>query len=244
MLANPVIAVMLFIYAAAIPAGTLLLWNLAFRPDLHKAHVTLLGLAISIVTTLFITDLIKDVVGRPRPDLLARCKPDLDTPTSELVTIDVCTETDPHTLQDGWRSFPSGHSSFSFSGLGYLALFLAAQTHSLRPRASLSVVLLSLAPLLGAALIAISRLEDYRHDVFDVICGSLLGFSVAAFNWRRYYPSLLSSTCDEPHAPPDTRRNSENGFQRVRDEEEGYSGNVERFSISEDADGFNGGRPR
>ncbi len=67
------------------------------------------------------------MVGRPRPDLLARCKPTPGTPTSTLVAIDVCTETDHHTLHDGWRSFPSGHSSFSFAGLGFLSLFFAGQ---------------------------------------------------------------------------------------------------------------------
>ena len=61
-------------------------------------------------------------VGRARPDLIARCKPKEDTPADKLVTYLVCTETDHHTLHDGFRSFPSGHSSFSFAGLGYLSL--------------------------------------------------------------------------------------------------------------------------
>lgn len=54
-------------------------------------------------------------------------------------------------------------------------------------------------PLLGAALIAISRCEDYRHDVYDVTVGSLLGISIAYFSYRRYYPPLRSSTCDVPY---------------------------------------------
>lgn len=112
--------------------------------------------------TVFITDIIKNAVGRPRPDLISRCKPASGTLGDKLVTIDVCTETNHDMLQDGWRSFPSGHSSFAFSGLGYLALFLAGQLHVFRPRADLGRVLLALVPLLGAALIAISRCEDYR----------------------------------------------------------------------------------
>lgn len=63
-------------------------------------------------------------MGRARPDLIARCKPKEGTPEHELVTYLVCTETDHHTLHDGFRSFPSGHSSFSFAGLGYLSLFV------------------------------------------------------------------------------------------------------------------------
>lgn len=61
-------------------------------------------------------------MGRPRPDLIDRCKPKEGTERDKLVGIEICTETEHHRLHDGWRSFPSGHSSFAFAGLGYLAL--------------------------------------------------------------------------------------------------------------------------
>ncbi|EMC99743.1 hypothetical protein BAUCODRAFT_119318 [Baudoinia panamericana UAMH 10762] len=223
-------ALWLFIYGGAVPLATLIVWTVTFRPSIHKAHVTILGLATTILLTLIITDMLKNGVGRPRPDLIARCKPADSTPTDILVTWKVCTETQHNLLHDGWRSWPSGHSSFAWSGLGYLALFLASQTHALRARASLALVLLCLLPLAGASFVAISRLEDYRHQVEDVICGSLLGMGIAYFNWRRYYPSLLSESCDEPHAPRGSGKLGANGgFQRVRDEEEG------RFSISDES---------
>jgi len=116
----------------------------------------------SMILSSFITDVIKNAVGRPRPDLIARCKPAAGTPENKLVNIEVCTETDHHILHDGWRSFPSGHSSFAFAGLGYLALFFCGQLHVFRPRTDLGRVLLALGPILGAAMIAISRCEDYR----------------------------------------------------------------------------------
>ena len=150
------------VYAGVVPLVTLFLWLAISRADLHKVHVTILGFFISHLLASFITDVVKNAVGRPRPDLLSRCKPAAGTIPSILVTIDVCTETDNHVLQDGWRSFPSGHSSFAFSGLGYLALFFCGQMHVFRPRTDLGRALLALAPLLGAALIAISRCEDYR----------------------------------------------------------------------------------
>lgn len=112
----------MFAYGGGIPLLMMIVWLSIARHGLHQAHATLLGLFISLTLTMFLTDVVKDSVGRPRPDLIARCKPKEDTPTRVLLTIDVCTETSSHVLQDGWRSFPSGHSSFAFSGLGYLAL--------------------------------------------------------------------------------------------------------------------------
>ena len=110
-------------YSVFLPLALIALWAAIFRPPFHKIHVTILGLLISVVLTTFLTDVIKNSVGRPRPDLIARCKPKVGTPEHELVTIEVCTEKSHHILHDGWRSFPSGHSSLAFSGLGFLALY-------------------------------------------------------------------------------------------------------------------------
>ncbi|EOD52517.1 putative mfs multidrug protein [Neofusicoccum parvum UCRNP2] len=209
----------LFIYAGGIPLAILILWALIFRPGGHKAHITILGFFISLILTSFITDVVKNAVGRPRPDLLARCKPEKGTPAHRLVTFEICTETDHHTLHDGWRSFPSGHSSFSFSGLGYLSLFIAGQCHVFRPRTDLGRVLLALAPLLTAVLIAISRCEDYRHDVYDVTVGSTLGMAVAWFTYRRYYPTLRSKRCDTPY-PSRAELADIRGFSKAKTDEE------------------------
>lgn len=221
----------------------------------HKHHVAVLGLAIGMILTTFLTDVVKNTVGRPRPDLLARCQPKAGTPHDQLVSIEVCTETGHHRLHDGWRSFPSGHSSFSFAGLGYLSLFLAGQmrifahghhnagnstissaggggigegsAHSIGEhteklvRGDLVRSLLCLAPLLGATMIAISRCQDYRHDVYDVCVGALLGWTVTYWSYRRYWPRLSSSRCDEPYTgPPGADDYGNNRYSRVRDEEE------------------------
>ncbi|CBY00863.1 similar to PAP2 domain-containing protein [Plenodomus lingam JN3] len=226
----------LFIYAGAVPLGILVAWSLIVRPGAHKAHVTILGWFISMLLTLFITDVIKNAVGRPRPDLIARCKPAPGTPAHVLVTYEVCTETDDHVLHDGWRSFPSGHSSFSFSGLGYLALFIAGQCHVYRPRADLGRVLVALAPLLGAALIAISRCEDYRHDVYDVSVGSILGMAVAHYTYRRYYPALRSKACATPYPNP-----ADDVYGKVKDDEERLRG-VQEFELEDIEEEEDGGR--
>ena len=187
------------IYAGLAPLIFFILWSLLARPGFHKAHVTILGFIISITLTSFITDLIKNAVGRPRPDLISRCQPALGTSATGILTIDVCAAEHGHVLQDGWRSFPSGHSSFSFSGLGYLSMWLCGQMHVLRPRTDFARLLIALGPLVGALLIALSRMADYRHDVYDVTAGSLLGFTVAWFSYRRYFRRLRDAKCDVPY---------------------------------------------
>ena len=90
--------------------------------------------------------------------------------------------------------------------------------HVFRPRTDLARVLLALAPLVGATLIAISRLEDYRHDVYDVTTGSILGMLLAYFSYRRYYPKLNSPRCDTPF-PSRAEWASKNAFAKLKDEE-------------------------
>ncbi|KKA25231.1 PAP2 domain protein [Rasamsonia emersonii CBS 393.64] len=216
------------IYAGVIPLIILVLWGIFFRPDAHKFHVTVLGLVVTLAVGSFITDLIKNAVGRPRPDLIDRCKPGRGTPDHELVTYTVCTQPNQHILDEGWRSFPSGHSSFAFGGLGYLAMFFAGQMHVFRPRADLARCLLVLAPLLGALMIAISRCEDYRHDVWDVTCGGLLGITVAYMSYRRYYPPLRSVRCHVPYDKSDVPL--VDGFSKLADDEERQESRSHRTS--------------
>ena len=96
--------------------------------------------------------------------------------------------------------------------------FFAGQMHVFRPRTDLARVLLALAPLIGAALIAISRCEDYRHDVWDVTTGSGLGISIAYFSYRRYYRSLRSHVCHEPY-PSQSESATSSSSGKLKDEE-------------------------
>ena len=68
---------------------------------------------------------LKSIIGKPRPDMLARCNPDVanldqyvvggygnaELPGLVLVDQLICQQTDRSVLNDGFRSFPSGHSS-------------------------------------------------------------------------------------------------------------------------------------
>ncbi|KAI9659620.1 MAG: hypothetical protein M1831_003701 [Alyxoria varia] len=121
------------------------------------------------------------------------------TPKNKLVDFSVCTQDNKHRLDNGFKSFPSGHSSFAFSGLGYTALLLTSQTRALDPHTPLPLAILPIVSLLAPLLIAISRTEDYRHDVWDVTAGSALGILIALGSYRRYYPGLRTRRCETPH---------------------------------------------
>lgn len=120
-------------------------------------------------------------------------------PQNMLTSSSVCTRTE--LLKDGFKSFPSGHSSFSFGGLGYLSLYLAGKLHLFDERGHIYKSIVVLAPLILAALIAISRVDNYRHHWQDVTVGAIIGTIFAVFAYRQYYPSLGAKKSANPFAP-------------------------------------------
>ncbi|KAI0079894.1 PAP2-domain-containing protein [Panus rudis PR-1116 ss-1] len=168
--------------------------------DLHSSW---LGLVLGLALTGSITQITKITVGRPRPDVISRCIPPVGAvdPPFGLSTVDICTQVDKKILDDGWKSFPSGHSSLSFAGLGFLSFYLAGKVHLFDKRGHAPKAWLAITPLAGAALVAISRTMDYRHHWHDVLVGSLLGLAMSFFSYRQYYPSLASENSHKPYSP-------------------------------------------
>ncbi|RAH40193.1 phosphatase PAP2 family protein [Aspergillus brunneoviolaceus CBS 621.78] len=127
-----VVAVVALIVPAVIIVLGALLW---------EWNAGWLGLGISLAGAYMATEGLKDLFGKPRPDMLARCDPDLSkignfavsglgsrldgAPT--LVTWEICRNQARELAVDGFSSFPSGHSSFAFGGLTYLTLWLCAK---------------------------------------------------------------------------------------------------------------------
>ncbi|KAK0240274.1 phosphatidic acid phosphatase type 2/haloperoxidase [Armillaria nabsnona] len=168
--------------------------------DLHNGT---LGLILGLALTGSITQFTKITVGRPRPDIVDRCQPLAGAvdPTFGLSNYTICQQQDNGVLRDGFRSFPSGHSSLSFAGLGFLAFYLAGKLHLFDKRGHAGKAWLSFSPFAAAALVAISRTMDYRHHWHDVLVGSLLGTVLAYFSYRQYYPSLASELSHRPYSP-------------------------------------------
>ena len=94
---------------------------------------------------------------------------------------------------------------------------------------------MALVPLVGAAEIAMSRMADYRHDVYDVTVGSLLGMSMAYFSYRRYFPGLRHSRCDEPY-PSRAQIADANGTGKFKDDEESHVRSAGGFSLADSAE--------
>ncbi|KAK5651764.1 hypothetical protein OQA88_11726 [Cercophora sp. LCS_1] len=127
---------LIFVPGSTVPRGTPR--SLIWKRKLWELHTGWLGLALSIVASWLITNGMKNLFGKPRPDLLSRCQPDLTdiakyvvggiaNTSSQLVSADICTNPDKYVLDDGFRSYPSGHSSSAAAGLIYLSLFVASK---------------------------------------------------------------------------------------------------------------------
>ena len=99
------------------------------RVKLWEWNTGWLGLALSLITSLLISLGLKNIVGKPRPDMLARCMPDLNNIAAHIVggygedissrwvLVDqtICTQSDPDIVKDGFRSWPSGHATSKLS---------------------------------------------------------------------------------------------------------------------------------
>lgn len=141
------VVTLVFVPGPTVPPGTpkAMIW----KRKLWELHMGWLGLALALMCAWIITQGMKNLFGKPRPDLLTRCQPDLvnwakhvvgfHTPTDsglnmtdgpyngQLVGATICQNPDRALLDDGFRSYPSGHSSSAAAGLIYTSLLLASK---------------------------------------------------------------------------------------------------------------------
>ncbi|XP_021623898.1 probable lipid phosphate phosphatase 4 isoform X2 [Manihot esculenta] len=151
-----------------------------YRKDVYDLHHAILGLLFSLLATGVITDAIKDAVGRPRPNFFWRCFPD-GKAAFDPVTYDVICHGDAHIIKEGYKSFPSGHSSWSFAGLTFLAWYMSGKLRVFDRRGHVAKLCIVLIPVLIAILVGISRVDDYWHHWTDVFAGALIGWAPHAF---------------------------------------------------------------
>ncbi|KAJ5931140.1 hypothetical protein N7466_006633 [Penicillium verhagenii] len=219
------ITALAIIPGTAAPAGIKPSKYQTLRRKLWEWNAGWMGLGIALAGVWMSTQGLKVLIGKPRPDLLARCNPNLDdittytvgglgeklTGAATLVSYKICQDQSSLVTVDGFSSFPSGHSSFSFSGLGYLTLWLCAKfsigfpylpsypvegkTHtddqsSVRTRGAappVPLMVVAFVPTATAFYIASSRWFNYRHHGFDIIFGSIMGMAFAWIGFNMYH---------------------------------------------------------
>ena len=174
--------------------GLALFGRLSIHDTLQSIHLYTLSVLLAQGVNILVTDFVKNSVGRLRPDFLTRCQYN--------ATLGACTG-DETIVDEGRRSFFSGHASISFTGLGFLSIWIfslilrdrTVQGQNIitgkmyfkyRPGRAWRLVF-ALLPLLLAAYIAISRVQQRVHHPTDVITGSLFGFTLALIVYLIYY---------------------------------------------------------
>ncbi|KAL2651034.1 hypothetical protein R1flu_019162 [Riccia fluitans] len=168
------------------------------RRNVRDLHHAILGILTASFLTGVITEAIKNGVGRPRPDFFWRCFPDGNQMFDEITGNVLCHGT-ASVIKEGYKSFPSGHASWSFAGLGYLSFYLAGKVVVFDKRGFTWRLSLIVLPLLGAAMVAVSRVDDYWHYWQDVFVGGLLGLTVAYFCYKQHFPDFGDENSGHPH---------------------------------------------
>ena len=163
------------------------------------AYAGMLALLGSMATQLMVTCILKNICGLPRPDVLDRCQliPEISEDL-KLVTVEACENysreytTSMAILQEGFRSFPSGHLSTIFCGMVITSLNIAAKLQVFDKRGISFKVLLALLPLMVACFVSCTRISDNRHFLRDVIGGSLIGATIGVWFYLQYFPSVFN----------------------------------------------------
>lgn len=148
-----------------------------------------------------LTDICKNVIGWPRPNFMAVCRPNVTCDASnrqEFITQFHCLDATEEKLEDQLKSFPSAHASFA----AFMAFYLVLYVHERFKTFSYSQRSL-LRPFLQLCILsiywwsALTRVSDFVHHPIDVLVGLLLGTLVALWSWTHLTEMLTD--IDQTH---------------------------------------------
>ena len=140
------------------------------------------GLAESMATSGLVMTILKDVVGRHRPDWAA---------------------TSADTTKN--QSFPSGHATEAFAIATYAALYM--HDHVFDGRLTLGHGLAYTGVFAAAGMVAVERVYHHRHHVSDVVVGAAIGTLTSAliYRYQQHHAEVDNSRAAEAAALPDSR---------------------------------------
>ncbi|KAG4100489.1 acid phosphatase/Vanadium-dependent haloperoxidase [Neocallimastix lanati (nom. inval.)] len=195
--------------------------QLVKRNFTYGLNQAILGLWFSYLVTNLFSDYIKDYAGRYRPDFLYYCDVDFQKVEQQyqyyrnitggldleeygprkLFNTTIC-RGDPSKIASEQKSFPSGHTSFAFTTMIYLTLYLAGQLRIYDGQARGWKYFICCLPIFFAFYVPFSRLMDYRHHWQDCLAGAIIGTVFAVIFYYLFYPSLRDPNCDKPIRRP------------------------------------------
>ncbi|KZL63788.1 PAP2 superfamily protein [Colletotrichum tofieldiae] len=192
--------------ASVIPICIILLMQIRIRSfwDVNNAVI---GLLYSLICAAVFQVFIKFLIGGLRPHFLEACQPDLSRVTASqggiaragynaagfqslYVTKEVCTG-DMKEINDSLESFPSGHTTAAFAGLGYLFLYLNAKFKVFSDyHPAMWKLIITYIPILGAVLIGGALTIDEFHNWYDIFAGAAIGIVFAFSSYRMTYAAI------------------------------------------------------
>jgi diacylglycerol diphosphate phosphatase/phosphatidate phosphatase len=184
-------------------------YSLKFRLILITHFI--LYLFHTLLITSLITDAIKTVTTYPRPDFFDYCDYNYFhsnyTKYLELTTYGTIGDVNnchasSDDIKDSIKSFPSGHSSMSFAGMLYASFmikyyfsdyeYVLSSNDDINLSKSMvsfyefdHIKLLAYSPMILAIWIGITRIQDNKHYVHDVIVGAILGMTICHLIYKK-----------------------------------------------------------
>ncbi|KAK8850551.1 hypothetical protein IAR55_004469 [Kwoniella newhampshirensis] len=189
------------IYAAAliaffVPFVFFVLFQIRHR-SLDMLLGSTMGLLESLITGAVFQVFHKWLIGGLRPHFLDVCRPDVSalTPSGNgfrqiMYTRAICTGNQDD-INDSLESWMSGHSTAAFAGFVYLFFYFNAQLKVMSDhRPAYWKMILTIAPILGASLIAASLTVDEFHNWYDCLGGAVTGTFCAIVAYRKTFAAL------------------------------------------------------
>uniref|UniRef100_K3WYP2 Phosphatidic acid phosphatase type 2/haloperoxidase domain-containing protein n=1 Tax=Globisporangium ultimum (strain ATCC 200006 / CBS 805.95 / DAOM BR144) TaxID=431595 RepID=K3WYP2_GLOUD len=164
----------------------------------HDTRDFLLSLFQSAGLASLLTQFIKNMTGRFRPCFYDMCGWQKDIIWDGVANL--CTSAKWE--KEARKSFPSGHSSFAWSTMLVLTLYLLGRSRLNCENRSASIMrggrkslklFVCFVPSFFAAWVAVTRSIDNWHHYTDIVTGSIIGAVAAVIGYGYNYGSVFSS---------------------------------------------------